>query len=57
MYRYLAFVSNTKEFLCPNLFTVLRDIGWSDQDIYEATVHGANMVLSSALFKALKMGE
>jgi alkylhydroperoxidase family enzyme len=35
----------------------LRNLGWTDQDIYEATVHGANMVLSGTLFKAFRMGE
>ena len=35
----------------------LRNLGWTDQDIYEATVHGANMVTSGTLFKTFRMGE
>lgn len=35
----------------------LRNLGWRDQDIYEATVHGANMITSGTLFKAFRMGE
>ncbi len=35
----------------------LRELGWSDQDILEATVHGAGMVVDGILFKAFKMDE
>ncbi|MCF8035112.1 MAG: hypothetical protein K9K66_18670 [Desulfarculaceae bacterium] len=35
----------------------LRDLGWSDQDILEATAHGAGMVSDGILFKAFKMDD
>ncbi|MBU1276203.1 MAG: hypothetical protein KJ720_12575 [Proteobacteria bacterium] len=35
----------------------LRDLGWSDRDILDATVHGAGMVSDGILFKAFKMDE
>jgi len=35
----------------------LRDLGWEDADIVEATVHGADMVSLDILFKAFKMDE
>ena len=35
----------------------LKDLGWSDQDIFEATVQGAGMVSDGILFKAFKMDE
>ena len=35
----------------------LHGLGWTDQDIYEALYHGANMVSAGIAFKALKMGE
>ncbi|KIX13745.1 carboxymuconolactone decarboxylase family protein [Dethiosulfatarculus sandiegensis] len=35
----------------------LRRLGWSDQDIFEATAHGAGMVSDGILFKAFKMKE
>jgi alkylhydroperoxidase family enzyme len=33
----------------------LRDLGWSDRDIVDATAHGAGMVSDGILFKAFKM--
>lgn len=35
----------------------LREQDWSDQDIFDASVIGMNMVAMGALFKAFKMGE
>ncbi len=35
----------------------LRDLGWSETDIVDATAHGANMVTDGILFKAFKMDE
>jgi alkylhydroperoxidase/carboxymuconolactone decarboxylase family protein YurZ len=35
----------------------LRELGWSDQDIYEALFHGLGMVSAGIAFKALKMDE
>jgi alkylhydroperoxidase family enzyme len=35
----------------------LRKIGWTDRDIFDATVHGANMRAASILFKTFKMDE
>ena len=35
----------------------LRELGWSDRDIVDATVHGAGMVTDGILFKAFKMDE
>jgi alkylhydroperoxidase family enzyme len=34
----------------------LHDLGWTDRDILDALVHGANMVGSSILMKTFKMG-
>jgi len=34
----------------------LHELGWTDQDILEATHHGADMVRHGILFKAFKMG-
>jgi alkylhydroperoxidase family enzyme len=33
----------------------LRDLGWTDADIYDATFHGARMVAMSIMFNAFKM--
>lgn len=33
----------------------LRDLGWTDSDIYDATFHGARMVAMSIMFNAFKM--
>ncbi|MBW1793950.1 MAG: hypothetical protein JRJ38_05875 [Deltaproteobacteria bacterium] len=30
----------------------LRDLGWRDQDIFDAAYHGASMVSSSTVYKA-----
>ena len=35
----------------------LRELGWTDQDIFDATAHGAGMVQHGTLFKAFKMAE
>ncbi|MBU1155577.1 MAG: hypothetical protein KJ921_06985 [Proteobacteria bacterium] len=35
----------------------LRDLGWSDGDIIDATSHGAGMVADGIMFKAFKMDE
>ncbi len=35
----------------------MRGLGWSDQDIFEACMHGADMIVHGTLFKAFKMGE
>jgi hypothetical protein len=35
----------------------LRDLGWSDGDIIDATAHGAGMVADGIMFKAFKMDE
>jgi uncharacterized peroxidase-related enzyme len=35
----------------------LRELGWTDGDILDATAHGANMVSSGIMFKAFKMDE
>ena len=33
----------------------LHDLGWTDQDIFDAVYHGAAMIGSSKMFKAFKM--
>lgn len=33
----------------------MHDLGWSDQDIFDAVYHGAAMIGSSKMFKAFKM--
>lgn len=33
----------------------LRDLGWSDRDILDATAHGAGMVADGIMFNAFKM--
>lgn len=35
----------------------LRELGWTDRDIYDATLHGMNMVCLGMMFKAFKGGE
>jgi alkylhydroperoxidase family enzyme len=35
----------------------LRDLGWSDGDIIDATAHGAGMVADGIMFKAFKMDQ
>ena len=35
----------------------LRELGWTDSDILDATSHGADMVRHGTLFKAFKMDE
>lgn len=35
----------------------LRDLGWGDRDILDATAHGAGMVSDGILFKAFKMDQ
>ena len=35
----------------------LRDLGWTDGDILDATAHGAGMVADGIMFKAFKMDE
>lgn len=35
----------------------LRELGWTDTDIFDATYHGANMVSAGILFNAFKMGD
>jgi hypothetical protein len=35
----------------------LRDLGWTDQEIVEATNYGADMIRHGILFKAFKMDE
>ncbi|MBU2548831.1 MAG: hypothetical protein KKB20_10495 [Proteobacteria bacterium] len=35
----------------------LRELGWTDQDIFDALYHGAGMVSAGIMFKALKMDE
>ncbi len=35
----------------------LKSLGWTEQDIYDAMAMGANMVTSSILFRAFKIGE
>lgn len=35
----------------------LRDLGWTDSDIFDATFHGAAMAGPSILFKAFQMGQ
>jgi alkylhydroperoxidase family enzyme len=34
----------------------VRELGWSDSDIFEAVIHGANMVSMGIAFNAFKMG-
>ena len=51
----LVFV--TKALKAPNAVTqadvdVLRALGWADADIYDALMHGANMVASSLVFNS-----
>jgi hypothetical protein len=33
----------------------LRELGWNDSDIYDATYHGARMLAMSTMFNAFKM--
>jgi len=33
----------------------LRELGWNDSDIYDATFHGARMLAMSTMFNAFKM--
>ncbi len=33
----------------------LREVGWTDTDIFDAVFHGASMAGPSILFKAFKM--
>ncbi len=35
----------------------LHDMGWTDQDIFDATQHGANMLSHGLMFKAFKMDQ
>jgi alkylhydroperoxidase family enzyme len=35
----------------------LRDLGWTDTDIFDALTHGTNMIGSSILMKAFKMDQ
>ncbi|MFH1982883.1 MAG: hypothetical protein ABIL58_13655 [Pseudomonadota bacterium] len=35
----------------------LRELGWTDRDIFDAAAHGAGMVQHGTLFKAFKMAE
>lgn len=35
----------------------LRELGWTDPDIYDAVAYGANMVSSGILFHAFKMSD
>lgn len=35
----------------------LRDMGWTDQDIFDAVTHGAGMIGPSKMFKAFRMEE
>jgi hypothetical protein len=35
----------------------LRDLGWTDREIVEATNYGADMLRHGILFKAFKMDE
>jgi len=34
----------------------VRGLGWSDSDIFDAVIHGANMVAAGIAFNAFKMG-
>lgn len=35
----------------------LKEMGWTEKDIFEATHHGADMIRHGTLFKAFKMAE
>ena len=35
----------------------LKEMGWTEKDIFEATQHGADMIRHGTLFKAFKMAE
>ncbi len=35
----------------------VREKGWTDRDIYDATAHGANMTAAGILFRAFKMDD
>lgn len=35
----------------------LKDMGWTEKDIFEATHHGADMIRHGTLFKAFRMAE
>ncbi|MCB2227852.1 MAG: hypothetical protein KQH53_14325 [Desulfarculaceae bacterium] len=35
----------------------LKELGWSEREVFEATVQGTNMVADGILFKAFKMDE
>ena len=37
--------------------SILRELGWADQEIVEATNYGADMIRQGTLFKAFKMDE
>ncbi|BEQ13841.1 carboxymuconolactone decarboxylase family protein [Desulfoferula mesophila] len=47
----------TPDEVCSEDTQKLRDLGWSDGDIIDATAHGASMVTDGILFKAFKMDE
>jgi hypothetical protein len=45
----------TPETTTPEDVADLRELGWNDQDILDATCHGADMMRHGTLFKAFKM--
>jgi hypothetical protein len=56
----LQFVLNTVQDPAttdPKQVDELRKLGWSDQDIFDATMQGMNMMYDGMVFKAFKMGE
>ncbi|MFH1539386.1 MAG: hypothetical protein ABIH66_10540 [bacterium] len=46
----------TPEDVEPKDVEAVREAGWSDEDIFDAVNHGANMAAGGILFNAFKMG-
>lgn len=55
--RFVLKAVNTPTAVEASDVSALREMGWTDQEIVEATHHGADMVRHGILFKAFKMDE
>ena len=56
--RLLLFVLKsiqTPEAVTQDDVDALRDLGWSDTDIFDAVAHGTNMIGASIMMKAFKI--
>ncbi len=47
----------TPDATAPADIDALKEMGWTEKDIFEATQHGADMIRHGTLFKAFKMAE